>query len=66
VKQLLTLVGFLVLIWLIVGAVAAFDRGYFDDQDCATMADDAQMVAWGPLSYVPALEFLPGGCVQPT
>jgi hypothetical protein len=54
----------LVLLWLIVGAFAAFGRsggGY-----CADAVDYAQMVAWGPLGYVPVLEFLPGACDQPT
>ena len=64
-KRFLTLVVLLVLIWLGVGAVAASGRGYFSDGDCADALDDVQMVVWGPLSYVPALEFYPGQCVQP-
>ncbi|WP_341924090.1 hypothetical protein [Nocardioides psychrotolerans] len=65
-KRVLTLGVFLVLIWLIAGAFAAFERGYFSDQDCAAAVDDAQMVVWGPLSYLPDLEYLPGSCVHPT
>jgi hypothetical protein len=65
VKRVLTFVVFLVVLWLLLGAFAAFDSGYFDDQDCATALDDAQMVAWGPLSYVQTLEFSPGQCIRP-
>lgn len=64
-KTVLTYVVLLGLVWLLVGVVAALQKGYFSDQDCARAVEDAQMVAWGPLSYVPDLEFLPGACVQP-
>ncbi len=64
-KRLVVSVVTFVLAWLIVGAVAAFESpgggGY-----CADAVDYAQMVAWGPMNYVPGLEFLPGECVQPT
>lgn len=65
-KRLLTFVVFLVLVWLVVGAFAAFERAFFGDADCAEAVDYAQMVVWGPLSYVPGMEFLPGACVRHT
>ncbi|UYP18206.1 hypothetical protein OED52_16305 [Rhodococcus sp. Z13] len=48
--RLLTLV---VLIWLVVGAVAAWQRGYFGDseQNCSTLATVAVTVVAGPLNY---------------
>ena len=40
--------------WLIVGAVAAFQRGYFTHaaQNCATAGTIAVTVLAGPLNYV--------------
>jgi hypothetical protein len=51
-KGLLSLV---VVIWLVIGAVAAFQRGYFgDDRDvsCKTLGDTALTVVAGPLNYI--------------
>lgn len=47
-------VGLLVLIWLIVGAVAAGQRGYFTKatQNCASAGTIAVTVIAGPLNYV--------------
>lgn len=45
----------LVVIWLVIGLVAAAQRGYFtDDRDvsCKTFADTALTVLAGPLNYV--------------
>ena len=45
----------LVVIWLVIGAVAAFQRGYFgDDRDvsCKTLGDTALTIVAGPLNYV--------------
>jgi hypothetical protein len=38
------LIGLLVVIWLVIGAVAAFQRGYF--------GDTALTIVAGPLNYV--------------
>ena len=47
--------GTIVLIWLLIGVLAAFQRGYFtNDKDvsCKTFADTALTVVAGPLNYV--------------
>jgi hypothetical protein len=49
------LIGLLVVIWLVIGAVAAFQRGYFgDDRDvnCKKFGDTALTIVAGPLNYV--------------
>jgi hypothetical protein len=49
------LISLLVVIWLVIGAVAAFQRGYFgDDRDvnCKTFGDTALTIVAGPLNYV--------------
>lgn len=51
-KSLLSLV---VVLWLVIGLVAAFQRGYFgDDRDvsCKNVGDTALTVVAGPLNYV--------------
>ncbi|WP_433207570.1 hypothetical protein ACQP1G_22255 [Nocardia sp. CA-107356] len=47
------LVPLLVLVWLIVGVVAAGQRGYFTDRDqnCASVGTIAVTVIAGPLNY---------------
>jgi hypothetical protein len=47
-------VGLLVLVWLIVGAVAVAQRGYFTHgaQNCASAGTIALTVIAGPLNYV--------------
>ena len=47
-------VGLLVLVWLIVGAIAAGQRGYFThaSQNCASAGTIALTVVAGPLNYV--------------
>jgi hypothetical protein len=50
-----SLLGLLVLVWLLIGAFAAFQRGYFgDDRDvsCSTGADTVLTIVAGPLNYV--------------
>ena len=50
-----SLIAIIVLVWLVIGAFAAFQRGYFgDDRDvsCRTGADTALTVVAGPLNYV--------------
>jgi hypothetical protein len=46
-------VGLLVIVWLIVGAVAAWQRGYFTNaaQNCASAGTIALTVIAGPLNY---------------
>ena len=44
----------LVVVWLIIGGFAAFQRGYFSnerDVRCKTVADTALTVVAGPLNY---------------
>jgi hypothetical protein len=51
-KGLITL---LVIIWLVIGAIAAFQRGYFGDDrevSCKTFGDTALTIVAGPLNYV--------------
>jgi hypothetical protein len=51
---MMRVVGLLVLVWLIVGAIAAFQRGYFTQaaQNCASAGTIALTVLAGPLNYV--------------
>lgn len=49
------LVGLLVVIWLVIGVIAAAQRGYFgDDRDvsCKEVGDTALTVVAGPLNYM--------------
>ena len=47
------LIGILLVIWLVIGAFAAFQRGYFDDAktNCSEASDIALNVVAGPLNY---------------
>ena len=50
-----SLIGVLVVVWLVIGAIAAGQRGYFsDDRDvsCKTVGDTVLTVIAGPLNYV--------------
>jgi hypothetical protein len=51
---MMRIVGLLVLVWLVVGAVAAGQRGYFThaSQNCASAGTIAVTVIAGPLNYV--------------
>jgi hypothetical protein len=52
-----TIIGLVVLIWLLIGVAAAWQRGYFgDDRDvnCKTASDTALTIVAGPLNYVGA------------
>ncbi|MHB8961350.1 MAG: hypothetical protein ACYDAN_17210 [Candidatus Limnocylindrales bacterium] len=44
----------LLIIWLVIGAAAAFQRGYFEDGDggCAKVSTVALTVVAGPLNYL--------------
>lgn len=46
--------GILLVIWLIIGAIAAGQRGYFDDStdDCAEAGTTIVTIIAGPLNYV--------------
>jgi hypothetical protein len=47
------IIGLLVIVWLIVGAVAAVQRGYFTQttQNCASAGTIAVTVIAGPMNY---------------
>jgi hypothetical protein len=49
-----SIVGVVVVIWLIIGALAAFQRGYFSsaDTNCARASTTVVTVLAGPLNYV--------------
>ena len=49
------LIGLIVVVWLVIGVIAAFQRGYFgDDSDvnCKTGSDTALTIVAGPLNYM--------------
>lgn len=50
------IVGVVVIVWLVVGAIAAYQRGYFStaDQSCATAGTIALNVLAGPINYLQA------------
>ena len=50
---MMRVVGLLVIVWLIVGAIAAAQRGYFThaSQNCASAGTAVTVIA-GPLNYV--------------
>ena len=47
------LIGILLVIWLAIGAFAAYQRGYFEDtpSNCSETADIALNILAGPLNY---------------
>lgn len=49
------LIGLIVIVWLVIGVLAAFQRGYFGDDrevSCKTFGDTALTIVAGPLNYV--------------
>lgn len=44
----------LVVLWLVIGVIAAFQRGYFSpaDTNCSTLSSTVVTVFVGPLNYV--------------
>lgn len=49
------IVGILVVVWLVIGVIAAGQRGYFGDDrevSCKTASDTALTIVAGPLNYV--------------
>ena len=47
------LISLLVIIWLVIGAVSAYQRDYFEDADtnCAEAGNIALTIVAGPLNY---------------
>ena len=47
------ILGVLVLVWLLIGVLAAYQRGYFEtsETNCATAGSIALTVVVGPLNY---------------
>ncbi|MGZ4447507.1 MAG: hypothetical protein ACXVWZ_12950 [Nocardioides sp.] len=51
------LIGIIIVLWLVIGAAAAFQRGYFGndrDVNCKTTGDTVLTVVAGPLNYLGA------------
>ncbi|MFY9915646.1 MAG: hypothetical protein WAK18_13330 [Nocardioidaceae bacterium] len=49
------LVSLIVVVWLVIGLLAAFQRGYFGsdrDVNCKSFGDTALTIIAGPLNYV--------------
>ncbi len=48
------LVSLLVLIWLVIGAIASGQRGYYgsENKDCSSIGTIAVTIVAGPLNYV--------------
>lgn len=49
-----SLIGIIVVVWLVIGAFAAYQRGYFGndrDVNCKTGGDTVLTVVAGPLNY---------------
>jgi ABC-type dipeptide/oligopeptide/nickel transport system permease subunit len=49
------LVGLVVVVWLVIGVIAAAQRGYFGDKrdvNCKTTSDTVLTVVAGPLNYL--------------
>ncbi len=50
-----SIIGVIIVVWLVVGAIAAGQRGYFTDErdvNCKTFSDTALTVVAGPLNYM--------------
>lgn len=50
-----SLLGIVVVVWLVIGALAALQRGYFGDDrevSCKTAGDTVLTIVAGPLNYV--------------
>jgi hypothetical protein len=49
-----TLIALVIIVWLLIGALAAYQRGYFGDDravTCKTTGDTVLTVVAGPLNY---------------
>jgi len=54
-KRVGGIVGLIVVVWLLIGVLAAFQRDYFSPDDnvsCREFADTALTIVAGPLNYV--------------
>ena len=52
-----SIIGIIVVVWLVIGVLAAWQRGYFgNDQNvsCKTAGDTALTIVAGPLNYLGA------------
>ena len=52
-----SVIGIVVVVWLVIGVLAAYQRGYFGDKrdvSCKTGGDTALTIIAGPLNYVGA------------
>ena len=52
-----SIIGIIVVVWLVIGVLAAFQRGYFGDDrevSCKSTGDTALTILAGPLNYVGA------------
>ncbi|GAB2458563.1 hypothetical protein GCM10027062_43020 [Nocardioides hungaricus] len=52
-----TIIGLVVVLWLVIGAAAAWQRGYFGDNrevSCKTAGDTGLTILAGPLNYLGA------------
>jgi hypothetical protein len=52
-----TIIGLVVVLWLVIGAAAAWQRGYFGDDrevSCKTAGDTGLTILAGPLNYLGA------------
>lgn len=50
-----SLIGIILVVWLVIGVLAAFQRGYFGDDrevSCKTFSDTSLTIVAGPLNYV--------------
>jgi hypothetical protein len=50
-----SLIGIIVVVWLVIGAVAAYQRGYFGsdrDVSCKDAGDTVLTIVAGPLNYI--------------
>ena len=48
------ILSLLVLVWLVIGVIATFQRGYFSsgDTDCASVSTIVVTIVAGPLNYL--------------
>jgi hypothetical protein len=49
------LIGIIVVVWLVIGVLAAFQRGYLTDKrdvSCRSLGDTVVTIVAGPLNYV--------------
>jgi hypothetical protein len=50
-----SILGVVIVVWLVIGAIAAAQRGYFGndkDVDCKQASDTALTIVAGPLNYM--------------